>query len=329
MKKGVYADVVSATAPIGYYAMNGVEKKFIPSNAVLITLSISAPTAFWAQVKTHGSIATNAFSARAVPFATYKDYVLENLFLGDFRKRKQKGMGGELMLAQDVRERALEIAETAMSAMLGAAIGLEALGCAKEDVNRFISPFGYTPALATGTLESWDNLVALRDDPIKVQPSFYDLAAAIKRAIEGCAIQDSFMHYPFLDEFSMMGGKEVNFGFTDEQRSLLAFPSEVNDTFLARMFYEAGRAARWTFGGEERPTTTVSDVVQRGIRAARDWEMSCFEHVAFFNQREIGHVGSNHGEEHPAGKFGPKWTQLRRFLRRSIKSCGLRPAILS
>lgn len=163
----------------------------------ITTLELVYPRFIHSEFLTHRAFSRNASSSRATPVERMIREVEENPVVPAVWKRNISGMAGGEPLPPLTQEHASCEWEWAWKNAAASARELAKLGVAKEHVNRLLEPFSRIRTLVTAT--EWDNFFALRLDEVHVQPEMYDLALAMKQAMDASIPRERQFHLPYID----------------------------------------------------------------------------------------------------------------------------------
>lgn len=182
----------------------GIEVKVLadsraPCGARLTTMSWKYPRSIHAEVLTHGMLARNSASSRAIPTEKLIQSVLDDPFVPEYIGANQKGMqageelSGENRIAAEwqwlaARDQAVETARRML-----------ALGVHKQVVNRVIEPWMWITIIVSAT--EWDNVWGLRCHPA-AEPHFQKLAYMARDAMAASMpkyLEPGQWHMPLID----------------------------------------------------------------------------------------------------------------------------------
>ena len=163
----------------------------------IMTLELVYPRIIHAEFLTHRVFSRNAASSRATPVATCLEEVERRPYAPSQWLKNKPGMaGGEPFDAEDAAAIASDI--KLLRQMTTAVVRrLMELGVSKQQANRYLEPFMYIRTLVTAT--DWDNFFKLRLDKAHVQPEMYDLARAMRIAIDKSTSVVGRIHLPYID----------------------------------------------------------------------------------------------------------------------------------
>lgn len=150
----------------------------------IVTYECVVPKWLVAEINTHRMLARNSASSRAVPTKTIIKHVMEDPYTPlEWRYRNPEGgmQAGELMSEADAQG-AFHDWLAARDAAVEHATALEAIGTAKEHVNRLLEPFMWTVVVMTAT--EWENYFRLRGPDGGAQPEFKALVEAQELALD-------------------------------------------------------------------------------------------------------------------------------------------------
>lgn len=190
---------MSATAKIIAHSVS-------PDGHELITMEVTFWRAILAELNTHCDFSRNSASSRARSVRKTLVEVDENpAFPPEFRKEKVGMSGGELLTGAELSDARATWRMAGIKA-LEYAQELVDLGVHKSIVNRLLEPFMWHTAVITAT--SWDNfftqrLALLEDGTPAADPAMYELAVAMKDAIDGSvprALDYNEWHLPYITQ---------------------------------------------------------------------------------------------------------------------------------
>lgn len=144
-----------------------------PNGVRLTTFVVSFPRFVLPEFNTHRAFSRNGASSRAIPVAKQLEKVRQQPFIPAAFNKNTKGMQGGDVVEQATQEQAELLWLGARNACLEAADKLQALGIAKQYVNRLLEPFTFTTMVVTAT--DFSNFFALRHHNM-AQPEIADLA---------------------------------------------------------------------------------------------------------------------------------------------------------
>lgn len=157
-----------------------------PCGERLISIQATYPRIVLAEVNTHGAIAKNSASSRAIPIDKMIQRVLDNPGMPVHWGKNQKGMQAE----EELDEAGCAAAEAwwleSMQLAVEQARKGQALGLHKQVVNRIIEPYQHMVTLMSAT--NWNNFFWLRYHK-DADPTFQALAKAIYEAIQASTPQ--------------------------------------------------------------------------------------------------------------------------------------------
>lgn len=289
----------------------------------LDTLLLRMPRSILAEFNTHGAIASNAASSRALPTQKIIDDILADPFVPLYWGKNQKGMQAdeeinELVPNWDEYEMPLRKKdqmldrETAWLKMCDTAIraaeAFSSAGYHKQIVNRLLEPFMHVTVLATAKYQGgWSNFLGLRDHPA-AEPHMEMLAKAVRKAIDEAAVQTlqpGEWHLPLVTQGEHNG------------QSLEMAP---NDDRIRLSVARCASTSYRTVDGFDMTIERADDIYSK-LCSSDVLHASPFEH-----QAQADHVrdaiGITNGEQthflwkRPTmgGRLGEGWIQLRKTL---------------
>lgn len=149
---------------------------------VLYTLELEYPKFIHGEFMTHRVFSRNAQSSRAIPVASTLALTESNIVLPSVWGKNRAGMSSADLLSPEDSDKAKEIWLEAARHAADSSAKLAQLGLHKQWANRLTEWF--TPIKVVVTATDWDNFFELRLDKESVQPEMYELALAIKTAID-------------------------------------------------------------------------------------------------------------------------------------------------
>lgn len=163
----------------------------------IMTLELVYPRIIHAEFLTHRVFSRNAASSRATPVATCLEEVERRPYVPSQWLKNKPGMaGGEPFGAEDAAAIASDI-KLLRQMTTSVVRRLMERGVSKQQANRYLEPFMYIRTLVTAT--DWDNFFKLRLDKAHVQPEMYDLARAMRIAIDKSTSVVGRIHLPYID----------------------------------------------------------------------------------------------------------------------------------
>lgn len=142
---------------------------------------------------------------------------------------------------------------------IAAAEWIADLGVAKETVNRVLEPFLRIRTLVTAT--EWDNFFELRFDEAHVQPEMFDLANAMRAAMDASEPVERRYHLPYVDD------------------PTIVFP-EAGVPSSDDMMISAARCARVSYLTHDGMTPQREADLLLATSLMKNHHVSPFEHVA-------------------------------------------------
>jgi hypothetical protein len=212
-----------------------------PAGHRLTTMEIEVPRIVWCEFLTHGMLARNAHSSRAIPFNKMVEQLTgKPVRFGEANKGMQdKGEKfdacviippdlysaveqmihddiGIIICYEDLLNENGELELTALGAWnlhkyLSVSISraLYDAGYHKQVYNRITEAHQMIKAVVSAT--EWDNYYWLRDD-VAADPTLHDLASTMRKAHEQSVpqlLQPGEWHLPYVDEFRGKNGKQL------------------------------------------------------------------------------------------------------------------------
>jgi thymidylate synthase ThyX len=238
-------ELLKATLPASQEAGNAYN--------ILISMKLTYPLCIHSEFMTYRRFARNSASLRAIPTKKLIDMVRQYPFIPKFTKN-QKGMESNALLSEQLeaeniwlkgRDEAIKTAEK-----------LDALGVAKQDVNRVLAPYLWNTIIATAPFFDWLHLLNQRLKP-DADPKFQELALHIKDALRSFTLERSNFHYPF--------GR---------------FGNKVHDTIVRNV----AACARISYLSRGEFTLEQDQELYDRLLSNGHW--SPFDHIAEFNESE-------------------------------------------
>ena len=236
-----------------------------PKGKRITTLQLEFPRFILSQFNKHRMFSNNAASSRAIPTKRLLDRVMDDPVIPVRFGKNQAGMVAESYLEGKEYHTALGIWLDARNTAMTAAQDLADLGVHKEIVNRLLEPFSYTQVIVTAT--EWDNFFDLRLKP-DAQPEIYELAKAMKDAIDGSEPKEGIYHLPYVlpedyDKVTEMHGS-----------------MKETDLFYALAHISAARCARVSYNKHDGTPADVKTDTELANRLREARHSVCFEHQA-------------------------------------------------
>ncbi len=126
----------------------------------LTTLSLVMPMTLIREFNTHRAFSRNASSSRAVPVSKTLQEVTENPVVPIYWGKNQAGMQSYQEIAEEDKNKALQIWLEARDAAVKYASQLAELGVHKQYSNLLLDPFAWIRVVVSST--EWDNFFTLR-----------------------------------------------------------------------------------------------------------------------------------------------------------------------
>lgn len=244
----------------------------------ITTIELVYPRIIHGELMTHRAFSRNAASSRATPARVCLDEVDAHPYIPAHWYENKRGMAGGAELPAEESQSAYRIVYELRSHALAAAAALAQLHVSKQQANRYLEPFLMIRTLVTAT--EWTNFFNLRLDREHVQPEMYDLAFAMRAAMDASKPVTRKLHLPYVEDYvSPHGG-----GFGDAAAVCTSVARCARVSYLTR---------------HETPTETLKDI-ELAQRLLRDGHMSPFEHQAVALEECV-----------PAANFRG-WSSLRR-----------------
>lgn len=222
----------------------------------ITTWELEYPLFFHAEFMTHRDFSRNAASARAIPFKTYVERVLDNPALPVRWGGHQKGMQSGEPLTGKILEQVLLYCNHAMQTCAEEAFNAHEFGLHKSITNRWLAPWAHIKVVATAT--DHGNFFALRAHK-DAQPEFQLLAyKMLKEYLNSTPIikKDGEWHIPY--------DKLMPFTFSTEEMIKVA----------------TARACWASYNAPGKELFDFDDAVRRHDACFTDGHMSPLEHCA-------------------------------------------------
>lgn len=276
----------ATTMEYGHASVTVIADSITMYGARITTLELVYPYIVHAQLIRHRMLSPLSLSFRATPTRVLIDEVENHPYVPTTFHKTQKGMVAGERLSPEEEEEAREIWLLAASDARQCALDLMNLRVAKEHVNRILSPFLYTRNIVTAT--EWDNFFKLRLDKEHVQPEMYELAYAMKTAMDRSEPEGTDFHLPYVPEYDR--------------------PVPFTQKFLV----SAARCARCSYLTHNARVPTLKEDLTLALRLLKDGHLSPFEHVACSGTLDGGTV------YFPRDRFAnfSGWESMRHMLER-------------
>lgn len=239
----------------------------------LTTLELHFPRFLLAELNTHRDFSRNSASSRARSVKKTIQEVRDDPFVPVHWPSERVGMSGGAEITGLDRVGAERLWRAAAWVACDDAEALAADGVHKSLVNRLLEPFMWHTAVVTAT--NWDNfftqrLALLDDGTPAAEPHFFDLAQAMKTAMELSQpreLRDDEWHLPYL-----------SFPQLDAIANDLTYGS---DWLAVMLKVSVARCAGVSYLNQKAHRTIESDLLLYDrLRSADPPHWSPFEHVA-------------------------------------------------
>lgn len=151
-----------------------------PCGKRLTTMEWKYPRSIHSEIMTHGMLARNSASSRAIPTPTLIQTVLDDPFVPEYIGANKSGMQAGEELSEEQKAQARYIWLEARDEAVERARQLVAMGVHKQVVNRIIEPWMWITIIVSAT--EWDNVWGLRCHPM-AEPHFQKLAYTARDAM--------------------------------------------------------------------------------------------------------------------------------------------------
>lgn len=151
-----------------------------PCGKRLTTMEWKYPRGIHSEIMTHGMLARNSASSRAIPTPTLIQTVLDDPFVPEYIGANKSGMQAGDELTDDQKAQARYIWLASRDEAVERARQLVAMGVHKQVVNRIIEPWMWITIIVSAT--EWDNVWGLRCHPM-AEPHFQKLAYMARDAM--------------------------------------------------------------------------------------------------------------------------------------------------
>lgn len=224
----------------------------------ITTIELVYPRIIHGELMTHRAFSRNAASSRATPVRCMLREVFDTPYVPTTWLENKPGMAGGAPLDDERAAQATGAVARLRHAALDCVTTLLELNVSKQQANRYLEPFMLTRTLVTAT--EWANFFKLRLDREHVQPEMYELACAMRDAMDASEPVTRKLHLPYVTDYvSSRGG-----GFGDAAAVCTSVARCARVSYLTR---------------HETPTETQKDI-ELAQRLLRDEHMSPFEHQA-------------------------------------------------
>lgn len=181
-----------------------VVKDSVFNGTRIITVEATYPKFLQAELNTHRMISKNAASSRAQPTESFS----KNIFVPIHVGINKAGMSAnEFLSGEDLENFQNDWMEIYKETLQSAEYLKEKYNAHKQLVNRLLEPFNMTKGIFTGSFNSWNHVLDLRDH-LDAQPEIQDLAKQIKQSIELSVpqkLKNGEWHLPYVE--SKVAGK--------------------------------------------------------------------------------------------------------------------------
>lgn len=171
-----------------------------PNGCRLVTMVVTFPRFVLPEFNTHRMFSRNGASSRAIPVAKQIEQVKSAPFVPTAFNKNSKGMQGGAAIDADLQQVAKDQWLKAAESACQHAEALQAMGIAKQYVNRILEPFLYTTMVVTGTADAYSNFFALRYHK-DAQPEIQELAIKMWEAYDNSVpeyLTAGQWHLPFV-----------------------------------------------------------------------------------------------------------------------------------
>lgn len=229
-----------------------------PHGVRLTTFEVTFPRFILAEFNTHGMLAKNSASSRAIPIEKMLERVNTNPFVPVSWGKNQKGMQAEEELDHKTGLAARSWWTYARGSAVSTVQRLVALGVHKQLANRLLEPWLWNTAIVSAT--EWENFFNLRTHK-DAQPEFRVIAQMMKEAYD--------MHLPIL-----LPEGAWHLPLVDWDDHVIGDIPEADLPWVS-----AGRCARVSYLTHEGKRDPQADIAL-AKRLQASGHMSPFEHVA-------------------------------------------------
>jgi hypothetical protein len=150
-----------------------------PCGKIVTTYEGIYPRMIHDELLTHGALARNSASSRAIPVSKMIRRIIDDPWIPSYIGSNQRGMQAGEELAEADRARAVNEWLVARDFAVAQAEVLEDLKVHKQVTNRILQPWMWITVIITMTED--DNFFGLRDHPM-AEPHFQELARAMRAA---------------------------------------------------------------------------------------------------------------------------------------------------
>ena len=182
-----------------------------PQGKEILSIVATYPRSILPEFNTHCVIGKNTSSSRAIPYSragerkntqppSMREMVSLSPYFPIYWGRKEGGMQASSELTGEEISVCRQKLERAKWHMIGVCDELWDIGMAKQDINRYLEPWGWTTQILTGT--EWANFWALRTHK-DAHPAFRYIARKMYvayRRSKPTLLKEGDWHLPFTDE---------------------------------------------------------------------------------------------------------------------------------
>lgn len=255
----MYHTINETTRSMGAATATVIADTVSPStNRRITTLELIYPRIIHSELMTHRAFARNAASSRATPVRTCLDEVDADPYIPAHWYENKRGMAGGAELTAEESQSAYRIVYELRAHALAAVAALTQLRVSKQQANRYLEPWLSIRTLVTAT--EWENFFELRLDEAHVQPEMYDLACAMRAAMDASEPARGRRHLPYVDA---------------------AFPDDCgaeDGAVIRAALQSAARCARVSYLTHDAKQTDEGQDLALARRLLADGHMSPFEH---------------------------------------------------
>lgn len=233
----------------------------------ITTMELCYPRIIHSELLTHRAFSRNATSSRATPAKACIQEVQEHPFTPALWLKNQPGMAGGEPLSPAAQRVAFEAVDYLRNKALSAVAQLQFLGVSKQQCNRYIEPWLRIKTLVTAT--EWENFFELRLDEAHVQPEMFELAEAMRQAMDASEPARGRRHLPYVDA---------------------AFPDDCgaeDGAVIRAALQSAARCARVSYLTHDNKEPDLQKDIELADKLWKNKHLSPFEHAAIATKHGI------------------------------------------
>lgn len=271
--------------------MNGFSARVLadsvsPNGSRLTTIEMVYPRMVHSEHLRHRSHSFNVASSRAIPIQKVMDAVAESPVIPIHWGAAQSGMQAFEEIPQACQEEARTIVLRMRDQALQGCQELQALGLAKQVVNRYLEPWMWCTVICSGVDRAWRHFWALRCEEM-AEPHIRKIAELTRYAVQESIpvqLKAGQLHLPL---FGLPGDEDIPAGWNQMR---------VSSGRCARVSYETHLGVR-----DVKADFALSDRLIDGLH----WSPT--EHPAMALDQPLDSHNSL------GGNFGSGWCQFRKM----------------